>query len=87
MMNSRTRLQAALFGVRDGVAWVADDVFVAHWAEGILVEGWMGQRSVSILVAPDGVGIMRTIWDKLNEVAIDANWPSASPSISPTART
>lgn len=71
-MDSRTRPQAGLFGVKDGVAWVADDVFVTRSAGDVLVERWVGQRPVSILVRRDGVGIMRTIWAKLNDVAIDA---------------
>lgn len=70
-MDSRTRLQAALFGVKNGVAWVADDVFVTRSSGDIVVEGWVGRRLASILVARDDVGVMRTIWAKLNEVATD----------------
>lgn len=80
-MDSRSRLQAALFGVKDGVVWVADDVFVTRWAGDLLVEGWVGRRTVSILVARGGVGTMRTVWAKLNEIAVDAGWPFPTPSV------
>lgn len=79
-MDNTTWPQLALFGVKDGVVWVAVDVFVTRSAEDVLVERWAGPRLVAILVRRDGTGIMRSIWAKLNEVAVDARWPSASPS-------
>jgi hypothetical protein len=71
-MDSRKRLQAALFGFKDGVVWVADDVFVTRSAGDVLVERWVGSRLVAVLVPRDAVGMMHTIWAKLNEVAIEA---------------
>lgn len=79
-MDSQTRLQFALFGVKDGVAWVADDVFVTRSAGDVLVERWIGSRLVAVLVRRDAAGMMQIIWAKLNEVAIDAGWTSTAPA-------
>lgn len=68
--DSRSRLNAALFGIRDGSAWVAADVFVTRRNGDLLVEGWVGQRVAAILVRKDASG-MRDLWDKLSAVAID----------------
>lgn len=70
-MDSRTRLHAALFGFRDGVPWVSADAFVTRRGRDLLVEGWVGRRAVGILVRHDACGAMRTIWEKLNESAMD----------------
>jgi hypothetical protein len=70
-MDSRTRLKTALFGVRDGIGWVSQDVFVTRQAGTLLVEGWVGRRLVSIHLGGDFRSEMPTVWSKLNEVAID----------------
>ena len=70
-MNSGSRLQTALFGLKDGVGWVSNDVFVTRRAEVLLVEGWVGRRLVSVSLGRDFESIMPAIWSKLNEVAFD----------------
>lgn len=63
----------ALFGMRDGVAWVAEDAFVTREGEDILVEKWVGPRVVSILVRrATGAGWMAAIWSRLTELAGEA---------------
>lgn len=63
--------QLALFGIRSGVAWVADDVFVTRRSGDLLVERWFDHRVATIALPADSNGTMRIIWEKLNEVAID----------------
>lgn len=70
-MDSGARLQAALFGERDGVGWVSNDVFVTRKAGVLLVEGWIGRRLVSVRLGGDFSVLMPAIWLKLNEVAVD----------------
>lgn len=70
-MDSRTRLQTALFGIKDGEAWVAAGAFVTRRNGDLLVEGWMGRRVATIIVHRDSSETARLIWDKLTEVAVD----------------
>lgn len=71
-MGSRSRLEAALFGIKSGQVWVADNAIVTRRQDGdILVEGWVGRRTASILVPKNSNGTTRAIWDKLNEIAKD----------------
>lgn len=70
-MESQLRAQVALFGVKDGHVWVADDVFVARTVGGALVERWVGSRIVTVLTRRDGTKIMRIVWAKLNAIAVD----------------
>lgn len=79
VMDGGTRLQAALFGITAGVAWVADDVFVTRRNGGLLVEGWVGRRVAAIPVRCDSGDTMRAIWEKLNEVAVDDSTPPVFP--------
>ncbi|BCW20191.1 hypothetical protein NtRootA9_28990 [Arthrobacter sp. NtRootA9] len=69
-MNSETRLQAALFGERNGVGWVSSDVFVTRKAEVLLVEGWIGPRLVSVRLSGDFRVLMPNVWLKLSEIAV-----------------
>lgn len=69
-MDSRSRLQSALFGFKAGAVWVADDVFVTRKNDGLLVERWVGPRVVSILVQASSDGPMRTLWAELNDRAM-----------------
>lgn len=73
-MGSRKTLDLALFGIKDGVVWVADDAFVTRSAGHVLVEKWVGSRLVAVRVRQGGSGMMQSIWMKLNEVAVDAGW-------------
>lgn len=70
-INSRTRLQASLFGIKDGKAWVAAGAFVTRRDGDLLVEGWVGERVAAILVRKDTSATLGTVWEKLNEVAVD----------------
>ena len=69
--TQRDRGATALFGVKGGVAWVAQDVFVTRINGGLLVELWIGPRVVSIRVHADSEGYMQAIYAKLDELAID----------------
>lgn len=69
-MDSRSRLQAALFGIKGGVAWVAEDAFVTRCNGDLLVERWVGRRVTSAFVSKGGGRAMEKIWEKLNEVAM-----------------
>jgi len=70
---------AAMFGIRDGAAWVADDVFVTRDGRGdVLVERWDGRGVRSAVVRRDSEGYMRAMWIKLTEVAADGTAESAS---------
>jgi hypothetical protein len=69
--SQKDRGATALFGVKGGVAWVAEDVFVTRISGGLLVELWIGQRVVSIRVHSDSQGYMQAIYAKLDELAID----------------
>lgn len=68
-MDRKSRLQAALFGIKAGVVWVAEDAIVTRQNGDILVERWVGARVVTVLVREDSTGINRAIWEKLNEIA------------------
>jgi len=68
-MDRKSRLRAALFGVKSGVVWVADDAIISRQCDGILVKRWIGDRVVSVLVREDSTGTTRTIWERLNELA------------------
>lgn len=68
----KARLSIALFGMRDGAAWVADDAFVTRQGEDILVEKWVGHRVVSILVQRTSALRMADLWSRLAEIAVDA---------------
>lgn len=71
--DKRRARDIALFGMRDGVAWVAEDAFVTREGEDILVEKWVGHRVVSILVRrPTGAGWMAGVWSRLRELAEEA---------------
>lgn len=67
----QARLNAALFGIKNGAVWVAEDAFVTRAADNILVEKWVGQRLVSILIRPASAGSPSSVWSRLNEVAMD----------------
>lgn len=59
-------------GLRDGAAWVADDVFVTHDGRGdVLVERWDGRGVRSAVVRRDSEGFMKAMWIKLSEIAVD----------------
>ena len=64
-------MQTALFGLKDGVGWVSNDVFLTRRAGDLLVEGWVGRRLVSVHLGGDFSSNMPAIWSKLNEVAVD----------------
>lgn len=69
---------AAMFGFRDGAAWVADDVFVTRDGRGdVLVERWDGSGLRSAVVRRDCEGFMRSMWIKLMEIAVDGTPKSA----------
>lgn len=58
----------ALFGMSDGVAWVADDAFVSRQGDDIVVEKWVGRRAVSIVVRrATCIGSMASLWTRLSE--------------------
>lgn len=62
----------AMFGFRDGAAWVADDVFVTRDGRGdVLVERWNGRGVRSAVVRRDSEGFMKAMWIKLSEIAVD----------------
>ncbi len=67
----KDRGATALFGIKGGVAWVAEDVFVTRSNGDLLVELWIGPRVVSILVHAESEGYMQAIYAKLAELAID----------------
>lgn len=62
----------ALFGMRDGVAWVAEDAFLTREGEDILVEKWVGHRAISILVRRSSAAALADLWLRLVEMAADA---------------
>lgn len=68
-----TRAQPpALFGIRDGAAWVAEDVFITRKSCGdMLVEHWDVRGVRSAVVRKDSEGFLRAIWLKLAEGAIE----------------
>jgi hypothetical protein len=71
VMGSQGMPPAALFGFEDGVAWVADDVFVTRLTGGILlVERWDGRGVTSAVLRPDSEGFLRELWVALNAVAM-----------------
>jgi hypothetical protein len=71
-MDNEATMPAALCGITDGAAWVADDVFVTRCAGGdIMVERWSARGVRSVVVHEDTGGFMRAIWLKLNTVAVD----------------
>ena len=68
----RAPVPAALFGFRDGAAWVANDVFVTRDRRGdVLVERWDASGIRSAVVRRDSEGFMRAMWIKLSELAVD----------------
>ena len=68
-MDRRARFRDALFGIKSGVVWVAEDAVLTRLNGDILVERWVGGRVVSVLVRGDSTGTTRRIWEKLNELA------------------
>lgn len=77
-MDNKTSLKLALFGIQNGAVWVAEDAFVTRQDDDILVEKWVGQRLVSILVRPTSLGSLDVLWSGLNKVAGETAWPPAS---------
>lgn len=74
----RASAPVAMFGFRDGAAWVADDVFVTCDGRGdVLVERWDGRGIQSAVVRRDSEGFMRSMWIKLMEIAVDGTPESA----------
>lgn len=72
VMGCRGMLPAAMFGFSDGVAWVADDVFVTRFTGGILlVERWDGRSVRSAVLRSDSEGFLRALWVALNAVAVN----------------
>ena len=72
VMGCRGMLPAAMFGFKDGVAWVADDVFVTRCKGGILlVERWDGRSVRSAVLRPDSEGFLRALWVALNAIAVN----------------
>ena len=72
VMSCRGMLPAAMFGFKDGVAWVADDVFVTRFTGGILlVERWDGRSVRSAVLRPDSDGFLHALWVALNAVAVN----------------
>lgn len=72
VMGCRGMLPAAMFGFKDGVAWVADDVFVTRFKGGILlVERWDGRSVRSAVLRPDSEGFLRALWVALNAIAVN----------------
>jgi hypothetical protein len=69
--ESKTR-DIALFGMRGGVAWIAEDAFVTREGDDILVEKWVGHRAVSILVRRPSAASLADLWSRLLERAGDA---------------
>jgi hypothetical protein len=62
----------AMFGHRNGQAWVADDIFVTRCRGGdLLVERWDERGLRTATVRKDSPRFFRDMWEKLNEVAID----------------
>lgn len=72
-MDSSARLKTAFFGIKDGLGWVSRDVFVTRRDGGLLVEGWVGPRLVTILIGADFRCVMPAVWSKLDEVAIEGD--------------
>lgn len=64
---------AAMFGCRNGEAWVAEDVFVTRCQSGeIMVERWDGQGVRTAIVRKDSAQFMHAeLWVKLTDVAVD----------------
>lgn len=61
-----------MFGYRDGEVWVADDVFVTRRTGGdLLVERWDGRCVRTATVRRESTQMLRAMWVKLNEVAMD----------------
>lgn len=79
-VNDPTRpLPVAMFGYRNGEAWVADDVFVTRSCEGdLLVERWDGRGLRTATVRRNSSQSLRAMWVKLNEIAVDG-MPSTAP--------
>lgn len=75
VMHSRSTAQIALFGIRNGAVWVADDVIVTRSHRDVLVERLAGSRIVAVLVRHDGTGMAQTIWAQLNDIAVDVGCP------------
>lgn len=66
-----TPFSKAMFGFRNGAAWVAEDVFVTRCPNGdVLVERWDGGGVRTATVRKDSDHFLRAMWEKLNEVAI-----------------
>lgn len=72
-MDSSARLKTALFGLKDGLGWVSSDVFVTRAEAGLLVEGWVGHRLVTVLIDANFRYVMPAVWAKLDEMAIEGN--------------
>lgn len=69
---SRASAPAAMFGFKNGAAWVAEDVFVTRDVRGdVMVERWDPQGVRFAVVRRDSEGFMRAMWFKLNEIAVD----------------
>lgn len=69
--RSKTPTSEAMFGYRDGAAWVAEDVFVTRCSNGdVLVERWDGCGVRTATVRRDSESFLREIWTKLNELAV-----------------
>ncbi|AUZ35672.1 hypothetical protein C3B78_15260 [Arthrobacter sp. PGP41] len=65
-------MPVAMFGFKEGAAWVADDVFVTRDLRGdVLVERWDGRGVRCAVVRRNSEGFMRAMWIKLNEIAVD----------------
>ncbi|WP_156400234.1 hypothetical protein [Arthrobacter sp. Soil761] len=58
-----------LFGIRNGVVWIADDVFVTRSADDVLVERWTSSRIITIAVRREATGTMQLVWAQLNDMA------------------
>lgn len=70
--RTRASVPAAMFGFKNGAAWVAHDVFVTRDVRGdVLVERWDGQGVRFAVVRRDSEGFMRAMWFKLSEIALD----------------
>lgn len=70
-MENGSGSEAALCGIKDGVAWVAEDSFVTRRNDELLVERWVGRGVRSITVREASDGIVRALWLKLSEIAMD----------------
>lgn len=70
--RSRASLPEAMFGFKNGAAWVAEDAFVTRDVRGdLLVERWDRHGVRFAVVRRDSEGFMRAMWLKLNELAVD----------------